>query len=409
MTSKKLWVFILALVAFAVFAIANVSAMYGSIKSLEVKDVDALETSILVTVSPGESVPVRIEFLATGNAEDVRVKAWISGGSEFAAVTERFDVIANKTYNKVLSVTVPRTLDEEDLDEEIELIVLVENQNIGEADKETVKLNLQRESYVVEVLDADMTNEVSAGEVLPIDVVIKNRGRHFAEDTFVIARISALQIEDRAYFGDLSPRDQSNPDKEDSVERRLFLRIPSNAQPGIYNVEIESFNDDSTASVIKKVAIKGVETITTVVAPVHSKSFKAGETAEYNLVLVNAGNRVRVYELVIETPNGLDLDVSEPVVAVPAGTSKLVTFKAKAEKLGTYNFVVNVHSGAELVSKESFTAKVEENGGITAAGPSPTVLLTVVLAIVFVVLLIVLIVLLTRKPEKTEETGEGYY
>lgn len=409
MASKKLLVYLVLVFALAVFSFANVNAMFGSIEDLEVKDVGVLKATTPVAIFAGEIIPVRVVFFATDDAVDVRVKAWISGDREFAATTERFDVIANNTYTKTLAVQFPRTLDENDLDEPLELVVVVENRNQGEADEELVKLTLQRESYVVEILDVDMANEVSASEVLTLDVVVKNRGRRFAEDNFVVARIPALELEDRAYFGDLSARDQSHPDKENAVERRLFLRVPSNAKAGVYEVEVEAFNDDSSARITKKVAVKGVEASTVVVAPVHSKSIRIGEEAGYSMTVVNSGNRVQVFELVIEAPAELDLDVSDPVVAIPAGSSKTITLKASSAKAGTYNFAVNVHSGSQLVASEKFTARVGENSVRAVTGPSPTVLLTVVLAIIFIVLLIVLIVLITRRPQRAEETGEGYY
>ena len=145
-----------------------------------------------------------------------------------------------------------------------------------------------------------------------------------------------------------------------------------------------------------------------VVAPIQSKTFKVGETADYDLVLVNSGNQLKVFQLAVESPSGLTVTVSEPVVALSAGASKTVKISATSAKEGTQVFTVNVHSGSQLVGSESFTASVEGTSGISSAGNS-AVLLTVVLAVIFVVLLIVLIVLLTRKPVKTEEFGESYY
>src|SRR3989338_7224450 len=97
-----------------------------------------------------------------------------------------------------------------------------------------------------------MDSEAKAGDVLAIDVVLKNRGSHFSEDTFVVVRIPALGIQDRAYFGDLAPVDEPvydyfgedyiQSDEVDSAERRLFLKIPSSAPVGVYVVEVEAVN-----------------------------------------------------------------------------------------------------------------------------------------------------------------------
>ena len=391
-------------ITLALLLVANVSA-FGTISQVEVNGVEALGGVELAHFS-GQTVPVLIVFDADSSATDVRVKAWISGERENTVSTERFDVIADRTYSRVVSVPLPSDLDE-NLDEDLKLNILVESRQDGTADEVVIPLTVQRESYVIDVLDADLASKVVAGEVLTVDVVLKNFGRRFANDNFVRVSIPALGIEDRAYFGDLSALDQSDPDKEDAVERRLFLRIPSNAPAGVYNVEVEAFNDDSVATLTRKVAVVGAEAGTTVVAPVHSKSFNAGETGTYTMTLVNTGDRIMVYELIVESSSGLDVTVDEAVVAVPAGTSRTVKVMATADKAGEYGFAVNVYSGSELVKRESFTAEV--TGGRTIGTGNVTVVLTVILAIIFIVLLVVLIVLLTRKPEKREEFGESYY
>jgi uncharacterized membrane protein len=414
MASKKLLFGFVMAFLFAVLTVANVSA-FVNIVDVEVSGVDVLFRSTPLTVKPGEVVDVKVEFNVDVNAEDVRVKAWISGERDQQASSTRFDVLKDSTESGRLRLTIPEDIGDNDLEEIRDLVIVIENERFDEEVR--IPLLVKRESYNVEILDVDMSREVSAGDLLALDVVVKNRGSQFADDTFVKARIDALDIEDRAYFGDLSSLDEpfsrnrfsverdERLDKQDTAERRLFLRIPSNAPAGVYNVDIEAFNDDSFSTLTRKVVIVGASSNSVIVAPVHAKSFKVGETGEYSLTLVNSGNRVQVYELVVESGTGLAFDLSDPVVAVPAGSSKTVRLSTTAKESGKYDFAVNVHSGTNLVKREAFTAQVEGS----SIGGSPTVLLTVVLAIIFIVLLIVLIVLLTRKPEKSEEFGESYY
>ena len=145
-----------------------------------------------------------------------------------------------------------------------------------------------------------------------------------------------------------------------------------------------------------------------VVPSTSDKTFLAGQNGEYTLTIVNKGTQVRVYGLDVVTPSDLSIDVSDPVVVVPAGSSRAVKLTASSSTEGKYAFTVNVKSGDQVLDSRTFRANV--NGTEKAsAGANTTVLLTVILAIVFVVLLVVLIVLLTRKPEKSEEFGESYY
>ncbi len=415
--TSKLWVSLVAIVALVLFSIASVSA-FGTITDVEINGVPvvsegAVISDIELSNFAGERVPVLIVFKADdsiggsteGEVEDVRVEAWVSGERDEVVKSERFDVIAGKSYTRVISLEMPIDLDDE-LDETRKLEVVVESRT-DTADTKIIDLSVQRESYLLEILDVDMSSEVKTGDVLTLDVVTKNRGRHESDDTFVRARIPALGLEDKAYFGDLSARDQEDPDKFDSAERRLFLRIPAGTPAGVYDVEVEAFNEDSIVSVTRRVVVVGAGQDSIVVSPVMSKVIAPGEVGEYSVTIVNAGSRVQVYELVLETSSGLTVNVDEPIVAIPAGTSRTVVVGASADKADSYNFAVNVHSDGQLVKRESFTAKVEGSAFGTAG--NTTVLLTVILAIIFIVLLVVLIVLLTRKPEKSEEFGESYY
>lgn len=410
-----------AVFALAMFLVASVSANgasapeLGTITDIEVNGVDVVENgaSVAVNLAPfaGQTLPVEITFAASKDVSNVRVKAWISGEKEYAVSSNRFNVFNGSTYPWLFSVPVPFDIDPT---EDLKLKVSVESKD-GSVEA-VVPLAAQRESYLVEILDVVADTEVKAGEMLALDIVLKNRGLEFSEDTFVRVKISALGVEERAYFGDLSPVDQGGddePEKEDAAERRLFLRVPSNAKPGAYVVEIEAFNDDSSTILTKKVNVVGVGQDSRVVSAVKEKSFALGEKGSFSITLVNAGSKLSIYELVTEASDKkLDVSVEEPIVVVPAGSSRTVKVETSAQTAGEYAFTVNVYSDGELVAKESFTANVDKTKAastIVAGGTNTTVLLTVVLAIIFVVLLVVLIVLLTRKPEKEKEFGESYY
>jgi|SRR3989344_705776 len=413
MEFKKILVLLTAVFALA-FVIANVSATsIGTIDSIKVNDVELLGTGSATNVAAfaGETLPVRVRFVGSMDSSDATVKVWISGARNYPVSTGEFKVFNGSVYSKLFAVTVPSKLDPT---EELTLNVLVESMDGGTPVTESVPLAAQRESYVVDFLDVNVDNRVKAGSNLALDIVLKNRGLEFAEDTFVRARISALGIEQSAYFGDLAPIDQPvvdsrQIDQEDAVEKKLVLRIPSDASPGIYLLELEAFNGDTSTTLTKKIAIVGASEDSMVVSSSHSKTFAVGEKATYTVTLVNSGNNIKVYELLVENSNdNLNVNIDEPIVAVPAGSSRTVKVEATATKAGKYDFTTTVQSGGDVVKKETFTANVEGSTRKAFSG-NTAVVLTVVLAIVFVVLLIVLIVLLTRKPEKSQEIGESYY
>ena len=402
MESKKLLVFVATVFALAVSLIAGASA-FASVSSVEINGVEALNGANVAAFS-GETLPVRVILSSFANASDVRIKVWIAGEKDLAVSSERFDVLSGRAYSRLVNVVVPSNIDPS---EDFELMVAVESRADGQVALESVTIAGQRESYNVDVLDVTMDNKVEAGKNLELGIVLKNKGMHLAEDTFVSVSIPALGIANKVYFGDLSSVDQTDLEngKEDAAEGKVSLKIPANAAPGVYVVEVEAYNSDSVAKSTGKVVIVGASENTMVVAPAASKTFASSEKAVYSLTVVNTDNAAKVYDLTFVTADGLTIDADESVFVIPAGSSKTVKVDVSAQESGDYTFSVNVNSNGELVKQVDFSANVE---GKSLAG-NATVLLTVILAIVFVVLLVVLIILLTRKPEKSEELGESYY
>lgn len=405
---------VLLVSAFVLAFAAQAVSAFGTIQEVQFDDVVVYPTSASVDLAnfAGTSIPVEINFLATADALDVRIKAWISGERDTVAVSERFDVVANRTYKRTVLLQIPTDLNDR-LDEVRALEIAVENRE-QTADEESIDFTVQRESYIIEILSVNLQSQVKSGESLVIDTVLKNIGRHTADDVFLKVSVPQLGLETTTYFGDLTPTDRSSPDKEDAVERRTFLRLPADTPAGLYTVELKASNSDSVTTMQRKILVDGAEEDTMFVASATSKTFSTGETGEYKITLVNRGSVVRVYEIeATSVSSDLNLDVSDPMVVVPAGSSKTISVLASAAQRDDYDFRVTVKSDqGNVLSEKNFVANVRDKGTTGTGAPisnNATVLLTIVLAIVFVVLLVVLIVLLTRKPEKSEEFGESYY
>ncbi|MCP6719614.1 MAG: hypothetical protein KJI71_05360, partial [Patescibacteria group bacterium] len=178
-----------------------------------------------------------------------------------------------------------------------------------------------------------------------------------------------------------------------SLNRRLFLTVPYGVESGVYALEVEVENDDTTSSEVVQVVI--------------DNAFSAGNfiVSGNSLLIVNPTNDVVVYRLVPESTSQVSVSLDQSLVAVPAGASKMVTVDAKAQTAGTFTYSVNIFDvNGNLVDSVSFTTS--ETG---RDATSPIVVLTIILAIIFVVLLVVLIVLIGKKPEKAEDFGESYY
>lgn len=414
MTRKNFMVLLVSALFVLTFAVSAASA-FGTIQDVQFDDIVVYPTATPVNLAnfAGDQIPVEVRFLATADATDVRMKAWISGESQNVATSERFDVKAGTTYKRTVLLQIPHNLDDDLLSEVRSLNVVVEDRS-ETADSVDVDFTAQRASYTIEILSVNMESTVKSGDSLVVDSVVKNRGSHRSEDTFVKVSIPELGLETTTYYGDLYAKDQSNPDKEDAVERRSFLRIPLNVPAGLYTVRIEAFGDDSFTAVERKVLVDGAEEDTLVVSATKTKTFNVGETAEYKMTLVNRGNQVRVYNIDAgSSASDLNVRVDDTLVVVPAGSSRTVSIFAQGSQRDDYTIDVTVRSEEGVVlNEQTLVANVMDGKGSssrTSGSTDATVLLTVILAIVFVVLLVVLIVLLTRKPETKEEFGESYY
>lgn len=403
----KRGIYLVTVLAFAML-FAGFASASGSITSVEVNGIDIASGGTVATFA-GETIPLKVVYTPTSDETDVIMNVWLAGSSGRIASTERFQTFAGKPYVKVFSVPVPFAIDPT---EDLSLEITVES-STGISATRHIVLSAQRESYITEILDVNMETTVKAGANMPVDIVLKNRGYNLAEDTFVKVTIPALGVNERAYFGDLAPTDRPNDlvtnsrDLDNSAERRLFVSIPANAPAGVYDVIVESYNADSSTTTQKKIAVVASTAENSIVSPISTRTFAPGEKVAYSTTLVNSGDKVALYEIVLSSSSGLTVNTDEPVFAVPAGNGKTIKYEVSAQNAGKYTFTANIYSSGVLVKTETFTANVE--GSSKSVAGNATVLLTVVLAIIFVVLLVVLIVLLTRKPEKKEEFGESYY
>lgn len=379
MNTKNIFVSFLA-IATLLFLAAGVNAeLY--IDNVKVDDVEVGWND--VSVVAGETVSVEVSLSSDVDASDVRIRAEIEGNKvSVEGVSNSFDLIANQTYPaKKLTLKVPYEL-KDDLSDDVTLTIKAWNGDYKTT--EDYILKVQRPSYNAEVLSISTSQTIKAGELFPVDVVLRNVGYNDLEDLYVTAKITALGIEKTTYFGDvvaMESEDNDDDDETDTVTGRLYLQVPYNVEAGIYNLEVEASNDDLTETAVKQIVIKN---------ELPNVAIKSGS----DLLVLNPTNTLKVYTIV--TPS------DEQLVVVPAGSSKTVSITPQSG-----DFEVKVFSAGELVSTVAFTKSADDNDGTSIT--SPVVVLTVILAIVFLVLLVVLIVLMGKKSEKSEEFGESYY
>ncbi len=359
-----------------------------------------------------DTVPVEVEFIAADNASDVRVKVYIEGyKDEISDSTARFHIVDGSTYIKRFSLKLPSSMDLDDLTEDLHLRVRIYSKGEENPFDESYDIVMQKDLYGLNFLSIEAPQEIIAGSSIALDVVLENNGNDELENVYVKASIPELGVERKVYFGDLSPQDECEDDdcdRDDTINKRIYLNIPRNSIPGIYNIKTEAYNYDTSVTADKKVIISGAQT--GILPSVTSKAISTGEETTFDVVLINPNDRMVVYSITPEESKGLIIEIDNPIVTVSADSSKTVQVKVRATKSaeeGTHLVTVNVNSESGLVKQVNFSANVENAN----AKSNSVLILTVILAIIFIVLLIVLIVLLTKKSEEIEEPGEetSYY
>ena len=250
-----LGLFVAMFVALLAVNVVNAGALNVTINDVEVNDVSG---SITLSGSPGETLPVEVTFTADANYDDLKLKVWVDGyKSDISESTSRFDVLKDRTYIKRLALDLPAVEDFDDLNEDLTLHVRISDKN-DEIETE-FDITVQRESYVYNLLSVETPIRASAGDIIAVDVVLKNVGSNELEDSFVTASIPELDLYRKVYFGDLTPEDDVDSDgKQDARERRIYLVLPSDSITGDYDIVVKASNYDSSNTVIKSISISGL-------------------------------------------------------------------------------------------------------------------------------------------------------
>jgi len=244
----------------ALLAVGSVCAgtLAVSAPTATVNDIDLVSGTTVLAAAPGETIPIVIKFAANADLEDLKLKVWVDGyKSDVSASTARFDVVNGSSYSKKLSLTLPSVQDMDDNPETLTFYVRIADKDNSVEEDYTIKL--QREPYVLDVLSVEMPSKASAGEIIALDVVLKNWGARDAEDIFVTASIPELGISKKAYFGDLVTVDNTGSnDNEDAKERKIYLVIPADVKSGDYTLEVKASDYDATATAKKLISITGL-------------------------------------------------------------------------------------------------------------------------------------------------------
>ncbi len=400
MEMKTLKGFFLTILSILVLA-SVVTASASEIVTVDSVEVNGIEGDVdqAIAVIAGETVPVEVYFTALESTSDVKVEAEVTGGkTDVSSVSTSFDIERGLTYRKKLVLNIPSELKDEVSDN---LHMEIEIWNEDYKTEHELTLRVQRATYSADIMSISASQSIGAGELYPVDIALKNTGYNKLNDVYVEVSIPGLGIERESYFGDLvAVEDYSNNDVETG---RFYLKIPEDAKAGSYNLKAKASNSDLSVERSKQITIEN-DFSGPIVVPEARKIASINQDVDYDVILVNPTNKLKVYRVVVETSGDVLAEAETKLVSVPAGLTKKTTITASVSERGEYPFSVNIFSGETFEGKADLVLDTRngKNNGATVA-------LTVILAVIFAVLLVVLIVLLGKKSKKNEDFGESYY
>jgi len=414
---KKLLAILLAFVLAFTSLAANTKAIGIAYMDVYLNGHYADENTVF-SVERGTTLSIRVLFETTAWPEppkEVKVKAWIDGYRKpIEAETERFDIVSGRTYAKSLFLYLPNDMQEGIYT--LHVMITSNTQLPGESYKKFT-IAVQRSNYKLQILSLDLAlpSNVEAGKDLFATVVIKNRGSHKLEDVYVLAEIPELNMAKRIYVGDLYPKDYNDNTERDTKTLSILFSIPPETKSGIYTLKVKAYNEDAQAEasqsfevIGKKVEEEKKVQLNLLVSEARKK-VKAGETVEYELVLINLGEPVTLRLNAIGIEGWAKVKFDKPLITLQKNeaANARVTLDVDKDALeGSHIFSIQVLRNNEVVLAKNLIAEVERKKEISNLW---VWIWIAILALIAIALLITLIVVLTKKKGEVEEKPEEIY
>jgi hypothetical protein len=428
---KNISVVILFLVA--LLAISVVSALPVTIDHVEVDGTVLGDsgTGHIYAKEKNDQIEVKVVLTAQSDLKDVQIEAALRGYDYpdlIDDITDAFDMKANVTYQKKLTLTLPIRMDKDSY----KLRVRVEDKD-GVTTEQTYELQVEADNHLLYIRDIvfNPENFVKTGRALLTTVRLKNVGEQTEDGVKVKVSIPALGVSASDYIDEIE-------EEESTTSEELYMRIPECAEPGEYDVKVEISYHDGEEKETKAGTItvvegdvcpnnsvpsdepNGVEKTVISVGAGSQKLVAGGAGAVYPITITNQGSRTRTYSLDVDVPGAWATTQVTPsnVAIVSAGDSATfyVSLAAKGDAaVGENMFSLTVNSGGETLKQIPLKATVSKS---TASGLDWTKVkqaLTIALVILVVLLVIIGLVIGFNKlkgsneEESEEEMGKTYY
>ena len=376
----------------------------------------------------GEEFDIKVKLQANVDIEDLEVTAEITGDKYRSYRHDMtydyegpFDLDENDSDIVKLTLKIPEDLQREDDDDYYKLRIRVADKD-SFSFEQTYQLTIDGidDASAIRIDDFSFTpQDVVVGRAFTALVRVENLGDDSLDDLKVTVSVPSLNIQDTEY---LDTDDEIDPDDFQTFEE-LLLRIPMDAKPGTYDVEVmvefDKYQEVVETGSIKVVAEQSAdmdEDQGSMVTATPTQEFAAGTSAIYPILIENLGKNAKTYAITVSGLSEWATYTLEPSsVTTINGKSKdtvLLTVTAKDDvEAGEKAFVVSVDTPEDNVQK-ALTANIVEGNGTTTSWGKVQEGLTIGLIILVIILIILGLIIgfskLRNTSDKDEET-QTYY
>ncbi len=369
----------------------------------------------------GDFIDVEIRLQAFEDNDNVEVEASVRGDDHFQIVdvSDVFNVRNGTHYTKNLKLKLPEIMDAD----KYSLRVGVFTRD-GAVANFNYPLRVQERRHTLELRDVTFSPEgsVEAGRALLAVARVRNLGYKEEDNIKVQVSIPDLKVSASDYIDELET-DESVSSEE------LYLRIPADAKPGVYNVNVVVEYDEGFEQVSADYRVEVVNSnveeegepaadkeTTTVNVGTEMQNVEAGQGgAIFPISITNGGKSSRTYTVnVVGAESFADVEVSPSTLVTvgPGETQPMFVYVSARQDAtpGPKGFSVEIKTGDETKTIP-LTANVSEPQNKGSALKTGVVVGLIVLVVLVVVLFLVIAFNKMKGSEDEEEVqaGQTYY
>ena len=394
----------------------------------EVKvDGDVVQTGVtnILEVERGQDITVRVRLkgnAGAGTLDYVNLEAEIKGTDYKDIISDSigsFKVMEGVSTSKELTLTIPSRLEQD----RFKLRIRLEDRD-GVTTQQDYEMQISAKRHQVTIKDIILSpeNEVKAGRQLFVALRLKNTGQKDEEGVKVKLMIPELEVSQTDYVNQIDREDDEN---DQVTTNDILLRIPADAETGIYTLRAEVYFRDGDDFVSKDVkvrvlgedkqqvvtpsTVKGEEK-TMLFVPTETQSLTAGSETFYTLTISNSGSTSKSYTVSVDSMAWGTFRVTpSPVVVVSPGDSKTVNVYASAKAdapSGEQRFLVTIKTDNKILKQIPLSAVISGKTSDVNGVKLETVLKVLAVVLLAILVTIGLIFIFSRIMRKDDE-GNG--